>query len=208
MNRREILRYTAVATGAALSAPFATAFLTGCRAEPAVEPYLPEFFSQEEYDFILRFADIIIPRTDTPGASDVGVPQTIDKMVAVVFNAETQEEARMGLQLLRARIDQDTAEGGFMAMDDEAALAHLTAIDNHFKDPVTEEAINAMTEAEAQEIAMAERETYFELKGMVVANYFGSKEVATTQLAYLPVPGEYIPCGDLQELTGGKAWAL
>ncbi|MEM7575374.1 MAG: gluconate 2-dehydrogenase subunit 3 family protein [Bacteroidota bacterium] len=208
MNRREILRYTAVATGAALSAPFATAFLTGCQAEPAVEPYLPEFFSQEEYDFILRFADIIIPRTDTPGASDVGVPQTIDKMVGVVFNAESQEEARMGIQLLRERIDEDTPEGGFMALDDEAALAHLTAVDNHFKDPATATAINTMEEGEAQDIARAKMDTYFQLKGMVIANYFGSKEVATTQLAYLPVPGEYIPCGDLQELTGGKAWAL
>jgi len=27
-------------------------------------------------------------------------------------------------------------------------------------------------------------------------------------LAYLPVPGEYLPCEDLQELTGGKAYTF
>ena len=202
MNRREILRYTAVATGAALSAPFATAFLTGCQAEPTVEPYLPQFFTQEEYDFIVRFADIIIPRTDTPGASDVGVPQSIDQMVGVVYRPEDREHFRDGLTQLRSKIDGDQdGEIVFTDLEAEAALNYLQERDIYYKDP-------DVAWPELPEGQLSEQDTYFGLKSMVIANYFGCKEVATTQLAYLPVPGEYIPCGDLEELTGGKAWAL
>ncbi|MEJ2163444.1 MAG: gluconate 2-dehydrogenase subunit 3 family protein, partial [Robiginitalea sp.] len=41
------------------------------------------------------------------------------------------------------------------------------------------------------------------LKAYKTTEYIG-EEI----LAYLPVPGEYIGCGDLDELTGGKAWSL
>ncbi|MGK0333237.1 MAG: hypothetical protein ACI974_000053, partial [Paraglaciecola sp.] len=52
------------------------------------------------------------------------------------------------------------------------------------------------------------KSAYFNLKSAIIGMYVQTEEVATTMLAYDPVPGEYIPCGDLQELTGGKAWAL
>ena len=204
MNRREILRYAAYATGVAVSAPFASAFLTGCKRDAAVVAgeieYVPTFFSAEEYEFITKVADVIIPRTDTPGASDVGVPEVIDKMIGQVYGAEAGQQAKMGLGALMAKINGDH-EGGYVALDDATSLSYLQEMDAKFKDPDT----NWMEASEEEQIL---RETYFSLKQAVIANYFGSEEVATTQLAYDPVPGEYIPCGDLQELTGGKAWAI
>ena len=46
------------------------------------------------------------------------------------------------------------------------------------------------------------------LRGLTIWGYKTSEYVGETVLAYLPVPGEYIACGDLNELTGGKAWSL
>ncbi|MEL6274136.1 MAG: gluconate 2-dehydrogenase subunit 3 family protein, partial [Bacteroidota bacterium] len=70
MNRREVLRYAAMATGAAVSAPFASAFLMSCEGEvtPPEVVYEPQFFSSEEYQFITKVADTILPKTDTPSA--------------------------------------------------------------------------------------------------------------------------------------------
>ncbi|MEM9260971.1 MAG: gluconate 2-dehydrogenase subunit 3 family protein [Bacteroidota bacterium] len=209
MNRREILRYVAYTTGAAVSAPFASAFLLACdtdtatAAEVAAPPYEPKFFSREQYDFITKVADTIIPRTDTPGASDVGVPEVIDRMVGDVYGEEIQAHSKLGLDALRAKLDADNAatEGGFMALDDAAALTYLQGVDAAYKDPE----LDWSQATEEEQILMG---TYFELKQMVIAHYFGSEEVATTQLAYDPIPGGYIPCGDLQELSGGKAWAI
>lgn len=206
MNRREILRYAALATGAAVSAPFASAFLTGCKRDAEVVAgkiaYEPKFFNADEYEFITKFADTIIPRTDTPGASDVGVPEMIDKIVADVYGAEQQAEMKEGLTKLMAKMDADNAaHGKFVSANNETMLMYLQNQDLHYKNEETDW-IAAGEEAELM------RETYFGLKQAVIAYYFGSEEVATTQLAYLSVPGEYVPCGNLQELTGGVAWAL
>lgn len=206
MNRREILRYAALATGAAVSAPLASAFLSGCKRDAAVAAgeviYEPKFFSAEAYDFITKVADTIIPRTDTPGASDVGVPEVIDSMVADVYGTEVQQEAKQGLEMLMAKMNADNAEKGtFASLSDAERLTYLQNQDLHYKNPDTDWA----AAAEEEQIL---RETYFSIKQAVIANYFGSEEVATTQLAYDPVPGGYIPCGDLEELTGGKAWAI
>jgi len=42
---------------------------------------------------------------------------------------------------------------------------------------------------------------------MTISAYKGSEYIGENVLAYLPVPGEYIACDDLQTLTGGKAWS-
>lgn len=206
MNRREILRYAALATGAVVSAPLASAFLTSCESDVksvvAEIAYKPTFFSQEQYDYITKFADTIIPRTDTPGASDVGVPEMIDKMVGNVYSEEAQAETKAGINKLMAKMDADNAATeGFKNLDENGTLTYLQEQDLHYKNPETD--WDAMGEEE-----MTFRDTYFSLKQATIAYYFGSEEVATNQLAYLPVPGEYIPCGDLEELTGGVAWAI
>lgn len=208
MKRREVLRYTAYFTGFAVSAPVASALLTGCKADAEMlEPgFKPSFFSQEEYDYIAKVADLMLPSDGTPGALDVGVPQTIDKMVGEVFAKEAAAKNQQGLQALMKKMNSD----GFAKLDGDQALAYLQEQDEMFKSTKAKTTMSG--EDVPQEIAVEEgdvvKNTYFGLKSMIIGNYFNSEEVATTMLAYDPVPGEYIPCGDLQELSGGKAWAL
>uniref|UniRef100_UPI003F5CC5C5 gluconate 2-dehydrogenase subunit 3 family protein n=1 Tax=Flagellimonas lutimaris TaxID=475082 RepID=UPI003F5CC5C5 len=47
-----------------------------------------------------------------------------------------------------------------------------------------------------------------DLRDLATWAYKNSEYVGEEVLAYLPIPGEYVPCGDLQTLTGGKAWSL
>ncbi len=205
MNRREILRYAAYATGMAVTAPFASAFLVSCKRDEAVAAgvvaYVPTFFTAEEYQFISTFSDTILPKTDTPSASEVGVPEMIDKVVGQVYGAEAQTKTREGLTLLMQKLNAEKADGGFVAMEEAARLAFLQAQDDYFKNPTTD------WEALGEE-ATSIKDAYFTLKQATISYYFTSEEVATKQLVYLPVPGPYIACGDLQELTGGKAWAI
>ena len=46
------------------------------------------------------------------------------------------------------------------------------------------------------------------VRDMATWGYKSSEYIGEEVLAYLPVPGEYIACGDLDELSGGKAWSL
>ena len=204
MKRRELLRYTAYLTGVAVSGPVASALLAGCKRDEAVAAgeavYEPKFFNEEEYEFISKLSDTMIPTTDTPGALDVGVPEMVDKMVGEVYSEEARTKFRDGLTALRKRMDGDEA-GPFNGMDSEKSLVYLQDQDLHYKNPDTD--WDSLPEVDG-----TARDTYFDLKSQIVGAWFNSQPIGTEVLAYDAVPGEYIPCGDLQELTGGKAWAI
>ena len=129
MKRRELLRYTAYITGMAVSAPVASALLAGCKRDEAVAAgeavYEPAFFNQEEYEFISKLSDTMIPATDTPGALDVGVPEMVDKMVGQVYTEEARSNFREGLTALRERMD--ASDAGCFQRHGQRAIAGLPA---------------------------------------------------------------------------------
>ena len=67
MDRREALRKTAMLMGAAVSASTVAAFLYGCKGRPDLT-YKPVFFNEDQAVLISEAAEIILPKTDTPGA--------------------------------------------------------------------------------------------------------------------------------------------
>jgi hypothetical protein len=206
MDRREVLRTITYMTGFAVSAPVASALLSGCKAEPTPEgtTYQPEFLNEEEFSFISEVSEGILPKTDTPGAKEVGVPEYIDRVVAQIYAPEDQERFRQGLKEL---MDKANTELGKPITDLTSAElnTYVAGLDTGMKAQwETWEATPPASEEEARQRYNA----FQDLKQLTIGGYFSTQEVATTQLAYDPVPGEWIGCGNLQDLTGGKAWAL
>ena len=66
MTRRELLEKTTLALGYTLSAPTIMGILAGCEPKHQLA-YKPVFFNDEQGIVIGDLADIIIPRTSTPG---------------------------------------------------------------------------------------------------------------------------------------------
>jgi len=102
-TRRENLKILG-AISATCAFPFSADELFGQdHVHPAPEkiefpgPFKPKFFAPDEIKLISRIADLIIPETDTPGASAAGVPQYIDSVVA--GNPAMQLELRGGLSM-------------------------------------------------------------------------------------------------------------
>lgn len=174
------------------------------------DDFKPGFFSDSEYAFISTMAGTMLPKDDYPSAVEVGVPQIMDKMVGEVYTIKARDEFRTGLNTLMKKMDADN-EGGFANLDSAAALTYLQQQDELFKKQPVKMSMSGedVPKAEmAEDEGPSERNAYFSLKSSIIGTYFQTEEIATTLLAYLPVPGEYIPCGDLQELSGGKAWAI
>src|SRR4051812_28044950 len=73
MNRREVLQHVAWLMGGAISAPAVLGVLSGCSPKPSAG-WHPLFLSKEEGAMVEEVADLMLPRTSTPGARDVGVP--------------------------------------------------------------------------------------------------------------------------------------
>jgi hypothetical protein len=108
-TRRDNLKIIA-AIGATCAFPFSADELYGGQehqhpqADPGLShialagPFTPKFFTAEEIKLISRISDLIIPNTDTPGASAAGVPQYID--FTVHNNPAMQKQLRHGLPML------------------------------------------------------------------------------------------------------------
>lgn len=188
MNRREILRYTALVTGAAVAGPLVSSLLSGCRPETTAGA--PEgalsFFSPEEFERVRELADLILPKTDSPSASDVGVHTMIDQMLGKVYPEKDREAYKTGFSALTAYLDS----AGFSKLDPGQKLELLKNL-----------------ELSREEAMKTTRKAFVDLKQQTVAYYLSTEAVGTQFLNYLPVPGKYESCISLEE-AGGKAWAL
>jgi hypothetical protein len=96
-ERRETLKIIG-AIGATCAFPFAADELYGQHTHPTPVPATlppPSYFNEAELRLIAYIADLIIPRTTTPGAADAGVPAYIDYVCS--RNAELGRTIRSGL---------------------------------------------------------------------------------------------------------------
>ena len=73
IDRREALKRTAMLMGGALSSSAIAGVLQGCTAQPELN-WQPKFLTEDQGRLVAEVAERIIPKTDTPGAKDAGVP--------------------------------------------------------------------------------------------------------------------------------------
>jgi hypothetical protein len=106
---------------------------------PPSGPYTPTFFTPAEYATLSRLTDVIIPPTSTPGASDAGVPEYIDRVVTL--NAEHQALMRAGLSWLE-RQARDRFSRDFLSLDEAQHIAILQ--------PLSEEVDRQQREAQRE----------------------------------------------------------
>lgn len=77
MHRRDVLRLLATGTALQLAPGKLFALAREARALVADQP-APRSLNSHQYETVKTMAELIIPRTDTPGATDVGVADFID----------------------------------------------------------------------------------------------------------------------------------
>jgi len=100
MDRRQAIKTTGLIFGGAAFSAISISSLSSCQSSVAADmaAWQPSFFSVEQGKIIQAVADILIPRTDTPGALDAGVPEYIDLMVKANMDEEEQEQVQAGFK--------------------------------------------------------------------------------------------------------------
>jgi gluconate 2-dehydrogenase gamma chain len=88
--------------------------------------YRPKVLTAGEMTWVATLVDIIIPRTDTPGASDAGVPAFIDRRMKA--SAKLAGEFREGMGLLDAEAKSKFDGRSFPALTADEQIALLTPI--------------------------------------------------------------------------------
>ncbi len=198
MKRREALKNLGMATGFFVATPSIISLLQSCTAE--ANTWNPEFLSVEQGVVLTNLVDIILPKTDIPSATEVNVPQFIDKYINETIEDDGQAKIKAAFGNIISVLKPD-AETKIEKVTQEDYKALL---DKHM---LIKDEVDAEREANPDSEDMTKSEFLNQLKWMTINAYKTSQQIGETVLAYDPVPGAYY-CGDLQELTGGKSWSL
>jgi len=199
MKRRDALGRVALIMGGTLSAPTILAFLEGCKSASDTSTAMTFPFPAERKALISEIAEVIIPKTDTPGAKDAKVGEFIEKMLKDCYAAKDQDSFDKGLKEIEKKdfLKATPAEQTKILKEMEASAKEETNKAGEEKKKYTE-AGKEYTDAGVP---------FFRLmKELTLLGYFTSEQGATLALDYVPVPGRYDGCIDLK--PGQKAWAM
>jgi hypothetical protein len=171
-DRRSFLRGSSVLLGHAALAQVLTAF--------AATPRKATFFPERAMQALRAVVDVILPKTDSPAASEADTHYFIDLAIPVCASQQALATFEVGLGLL---INANIAE---MSPPEQAALLRRMA---------------------AEDSEKPYDKAFFKiLKDYTLTGYFLSETGATQALAYEKIPGGY--WGDLPLTPNQKAWAI
>jgi hypothetical protein len=167
MERRDLLR--AAASAAALVFIPHDAVAAWTRVASRVR--LASGLSDAQMALVRAVADTIFPRTDTPGATDVGVPQFIDVIVAEYASDADRTAFLAGLDAIDARARSES-NAAFADLSPEAKGKMIESLESGSRDEEP-------------------KKTYWRLKGLVVHGYFTSEAVMKDVLKVTVMPGRF-----------------
>lgn len=160
IDRRSLLHSAILLVGGSLAGGLPGQALA--LESPTVES-AGRFFTPTEFEILAEVTEIIIPRTDTPGAKDAKVPEAIDMLMANWASQKRQAE-------FRALVQQFGAAGLLSA----GAPAR----------------VDIVTRMDAERFA-ADDPVYRKFKELVLILYYWSEAGATKELRYNLVPGSW-----------------
>lgn len=186
MERRDILKASAIFLGYGLVGGTSIAVLNGCKADTS-DGWKPSFFSQDEIDMLAEVSERIIPKTDTPGAKDALVHRYLDEAVSFNFNNEEKNKIKEGISVFN-----DLAKSKY-----KKRFVELS--------PDEMDEVIQQTADDAKAYDGDDQQIFSQIKGMVAAGFFTSEVGATQALVYLPVPGPYQGCIPVSDVGGTYA---
>ena len=183
LSRREALKNVGLLLG--ISIPLAKWEVLS--ATVIDKDFTPQFFNSNEFLMISNMVDLIIPRTDSPGALDAKVNNYIDMMLSEWASRQTQKKFQLGIaNLNQAAKKQFTLN--FNDCSKQQKITFLTTLDDS-----SEKNVNEVIEF------------FHDFKWFVIAGYYTSEEGASIELNYDPMPGVYKGC--LPYSKTDKAWS-
>lgn len=189
MQRREILRRAAWLLGGAISAPAALAVLQGCSAKdaPSASGVKLEFLNAVEFPIVAEIAEIMIPKTDTSGAKDAGVPEFIDRVLAAVYPDDARQRFREGCGLFEA--DAKSMGNAFFKLEPAQRAAYV------------KQSLEAALESEKDP-----KPFILMVRELALLGYFTSKVGITENMEYVSVPTAFHGCVPLSQMKKPVYW--
>lgn len=142
-------------------------------------------FTAHQNETVATIAELIIPKTDTPGAREAGVPAFIDVMFADWGDEEQRQTFTAGL----ANVDERSRAAfgkDFIACTPPQQTEILQDLDYEL--------------ARLRDTKSDTSKSFFQMmKWLTLAGYYTSEVGATTEQHFRVVPGRYEPCYPLEQ---------
>jgi hypothetical protein len=169
MDRRNSLKNISALLGVSVLGINASELLLSCKAKVDL-PWKPVVFSNEQAAFVAELAETILPKTTTPGAKELAVPQFIDAIVKATFTDKDQEgfknEIETFMEELKTKAGKSFLELG--ATEREKALVS-------YDTSMPRSSMNMWGITLEPNLPAAT--TYKKLKGMVLWGFYTSEEI-------------------------------
>lgn len=195
MNRREYLKNTALVLGIGVSGIALSEIFVSC-AKDANLSWKPVFLSPNQAATIAEITETILPKTKTPGAKELGVPQFIDKMVNDTMDAAGKEAFVKNLETFEENCKSKYGKS-FVELEQAKREEYLVALDKASpRSGMNLWGINLEPNAP--------KPTFYKtIKGLTLFGFYTSESIGKNVLVYDPVPGDYIAC---MPLNGQNTW--
>lgn len=214
MNRRQLIKNLGLGAGVFVVGPSALSLLQSCKNEPEYD-WQPVYLSASNGHALKQVLDTILPATDTPGASDLNIAQFIDSYMDTVAEPERAKEFNRSADAFARAFEKDFEK----SQDDGGKDDYDAIVKKYLKATPADKEKYMKRNTETQDAQNQEPEVEMDsdagayaylnnVRDMAIWAWKNSEEVGENVMWYDPVPGEYIPCGPVSELGGGKAMSL
>lgn len=204
MDRRELITKTASALGYSVSGVVASSLLSACETKRNSVFKLPantnigitskpgtsyQFFSAKQGEALRSLTDLILPKSATPGALEVGALDFVDIFVNQVFSQEDKVLFSEGLDQFLTSFSKSSASDSFSGLSQSDQMTFLQGLESSAFSNQADTAIDKF---------------YKRFKTLIITGYYQSRRVGTEVLAYDPVPGLFDGCIEYS----GRSWSL
>jgi hypothetical protein len=190
LHRREVLKLLAGGSALPVLSPELLTAFREVHASLAPVPTLKAFTLHQDAT-ATAMADLIIPRTDTPGAKDVRVNEFLDHIVANWFSDEDRARFLNGLDDVDTRT-QKRFQCNFIDATGAQQGEILRVLGEEME--AAEAIIANGPRAERGELRKPTNNFYFLFRSMTLQGYFTSEAGFTQQLHKEIIPGRFDGC--------------
>lgn len=188
MDRRTYLSRSGIMIAGVFFPASIIAFLESCSGgnKPITDLQL---LTGQQASLLSSLADMFIPRTDTPGASDVGVEARIDAVLYHNYEEEDQKHFKQGLEMIRLYCSEKYKKSfrELQFIEKNAVIQYLVQDAIKYKNDYR-------------------KHIYPMLKGLTIIAYFTSESIARSLLVFDPIPGKFH--GDIPYEEVGGVWTI
>lgn len=202
MNRRNFLRGSSIAMGAFFSSQTLLALADSVATPTAT----PTFLNKDDFLMMSQLCEIVMPRTDTPGALDVGVPNTLDTIFAQVLTPAEQSKIRDSIAAFN-RLSKKIYGGIFLGLpapkqQDYAKTLNINFVHAGERDATLIKKYGKSLTPNAVQQAI---DFFATIKELTLLAFFKSEAGSTKVLHHVAIPGRFDGSVPLKDI--GKTWA-